>query len=127
MNCYKFFLIVLASLSIAACDMHPDMHTLSSNKEGSAARVIAANNGCMGCHAVATTIVGPAWKRVSQRYKNTENAKDLLIAKIKSGSKGNWNAETKGQTMPGFEGRMTDEEISIVVDYILALDTTIQN
>ena len=127
MNCYKLFLIVLASLSIAACDMHPDMHALSSNKEGSAARVIAANNGCMGCHAVSNKIVGPAWKKVSQRYKNTENAKALLIAKIKSGGKGSWNNETKGKTMPGFEGRMTDEEISIVVDYILALDATVKN
>jgi len=131
MNRYKLFLTLLASLSFTACDMnqnmHQNMHALSSNKEGSGARVIAASNGCMGCHAVSNKIIGPAWKKVSERYKDIPDAKIKLIAKIKSGGKGNWLRETKGKTMPGYEGKMSDEEITTIVDYILALDEARQN
>ena len=79
---------------ISACDINEDMRSLSANKGDSDARTIAASNGCMGCHAVSNKVVGPAWKRVSEHYKNTANAKELLIAKIKSGGNGNWKSAT---------------------------------
>jgi len=124
MNFYRLSLIVAASVAITACDINEDMRSLSANKAGTDARVIAANNGCMGCHSVSNTVVGPAWKRVAQRYEHIAGAKALLIAKIKSGGKGNWNNETGGEIMPGFEGKMREEQISMIVDYILSLKTT---
>jgi len=113
--------LLAACLLFSACDINNDMRALSANKENSDARIIAADNGCMGCHSVANKIVGPAWKRVSQRYQNIPDARDLLIAKIKSGGKGNWDNETGGKIMPGFEGKMSETEIAILVDYILKL------
>jgi len=124
MKIYKqalFSISILAALTLSACDINQDMRALSSNKEGSDARVIAASNGCMGCHAVSNKIIGPAWKKVAKYYKNIPDAKSLLITKIKTGGKGNWNNETGGETMPGYEGKMSEEEISEIVDYILSL------
>ena len=118
----KALFILTTAFLITACDINEDMRSLSANKADSDARTIAASNGCMGCHAVSNKVVGPAWKRVAQHYKKTANAKDLLIAKIKSGGKGNWNHETGGESMPGFEGKINDKDIATIVDYILALE-----
>ncbi len=106
---------------IASCDINESMQSLSSNKVATKARSIAANNGCMGCHAVSNLIVGPAWKKVSQFYVDNPNARKILIDKIKAGGKGTWNHETGGETMPGFAGKMADEDIAEVVEYILSL------
>ncbi len=114
-------LLIAACITLTACDINDNMRELSANKGDADARTIAANNGCMGCHAVANKVVGPAWKRVAQHYKNTDNAKELLVAKIKTGGKGNWDHETGGKTMPGFDGKISDKDITAIVEYILAL------
>ena len=114
------FLLVLALL-ITACDTGDAMRESSKNNPTIHARVIAADNGCMGCHAVGVTVIGPAWKLVAKHYKNEPDSKALLINSIKKGGKGNWNNITGGQSMPAHEDRMSDEDIAIVVDYILAL------
>ena len=108
-------------LFVTGCDINEEMRAKSANQAGVEARVIAADNGCMGCHAVSNLIVGPAWQKVSHFYLDNPNAKNILVNKIKNGGKGTWNHETGGETMPGFEGKMSDEEIAIVVDYILSL------
>lgn len=119
---YKKALLLLATCTLfTACDINSDMRALSANKGDSNARTIAASNGCMGCHSVSNKVVGPAWKRVAQRYKNTPDARTLLIEKIKSGGKGNWDNETGGETMPSFEGKISDEDLSVLVEYILEL------
>ena len=116
---YITLFILLFSLS--ACDVGDSMREASKSNPKTQARVIAADNECLSCHAVGVTVVGPAWKLVAKKYKNNPNAKSFLINKIKHGGKGNWNDMTGGQTMPGFKDRMSEEDITLVVDYILAL------
>lgn len=108
-------------LFLTSCDVGDSMREASKNNPTSHARVIAADNGCMGCHAVSVTVVGPAWKLVAKKYKNEPNAREFLIQKIKKGGKGNWIEMTGGKVMPAHEDRMSDEDISKVVDYILKL------
>ena len=128
MKVYRFTLAAIATLTattiLTACDINENMKSMSANKGDSDARTIAASNGCMGCHAVSNKIVGPAWKRVATRYKNTANAKEILIAKIKSGGKGNWDNETGGESMPSFDGKISKKDLVKIVDYILSLETT---
>jgi len=115
------YLLVLPLLLMGGCDINESMQSLSSNKGVAKARTIAANNGCMGCHAVSNLIVGPGWKRVALYYKDIPDAEKVLVNKIKTGGKGVWNHETGGEIMPGYEGKMSDGEIKEVVKYILSL------
>lgn len=117
----KIIFISFLSLFITACDVGDSMREAAKNNPTANARVIAADNGCMGCHAVSVTVVGPGWKLVSRKYKNTPNAHEYLIQKIKRGGDGVWNEMTGGKSMPAYEGRMSDEHIEKLVDYILAL------
>jgi len=117
----RLAIVLFILFLLTACDVGDSMREASKNNPTSHARVIAADSGCMGCHAVSVTVVGPAWKLVAKKYKDDPGAKAFLIHKIKKGGKGNWNEMTGGKIMPAHEDRMSDEDISKLVDYILAL------
>lgn len=51
--------------------------------------LLKANN-CMACHAVATKMIGPAYKDVAAKYKGQEDATAALALKIRKGSSGVW-------------------------------------
>lgn len=120
-NMQRLIPVLLVTLIITACDMGSSMREASKNNPLANARVLAADNECLSCHSVGVTVVGPAWKLVAKKYKDQPGAKAFLIDKIKSGGKGNWNEMTGNQTMPGFKDRLSDEEVGVLVDYILAL------
>jgi len=117
----RYLLICIVIISINACDVGDSMREASKNNPITNARVLAADNECLSCHAVGVTVVGPAWKLVAKKYKDKPGAKAFLIEKIKIGGKGNWNKETGNQSMPGYKDRLTEQEIEVLVDYILAL------
>lgn len=85
------------------------------------ALTLAKQSGCLACHNVDKKVVGPAWKDVSARYKNDKEAKAKLIAKIKAGGKGNWTEVTGGMAMPPYSPRVSDNDIGILVDFVLSL------
>ena len=117
----RLMLVAILLTVISACDVSNSMREASKKNPKAYARVLAADNGCLSCHSVSVTVVGPGWKLVSRKYKNQPGAKAFLINKIKKGGKGNWDQLTGGLSMPAHEDRMSDEEIGLVVDYILAL------
>ena len=51
--------------------------------------LLKANN-CMACHAVATRMIGPAYKEVAAKYKGQKDATAALALKIRKGSSGVW-------------------------------------
>jgi cytochrome c len=53
---------------------------------------LARKNDCMGCHAVASQVVGPAYKDVAAKYKGDPEAVAKLMKSIREGSSGNWGA-----------------------------------
>ncbi|HVI70080.1 MAG TPA: c-type cytochrome [Pyrinomonadaceae bacterium] len=81
----------------------------------------AKNRGCFECHSVDKKVTGPAYKDVANRYKNDENARAALIETVKNGGKGHWTEVTGGVPMPPFSPRLTDAEITRLVDWILSL------
>ena len=82
---------------------------------------LARRSGCLACHSVDKKVVGPAWKEVAKRYKGSNEARDRLIAKVSNGGRGNWTEIVGNVAMPPYFPRVTKEDISRLVDFILSL------
>lgn len=95
--------------------------TPAKSESSSDALVLAQKSGCLACHSVEKKIVGPAWKDVSAKYKGDAEAKARLIAKVKSGGKGNWTEVTGGVPMPPYSPRVSDADIEKLVTFVLSL------
>ncbi len=76
---------------------------------------------CLACHAVDKKVVGPAWKDVAAKYKGDAGARDMLVAKVIKGGKGNWDKVTGGLAMSPHPAKPSKEEITKIVDEILKL------
>ena len=51
---------------------------------------LATAKNCMACHMVERKVLGPAFKDVAAKYKDTKGAVDLLADKIVKGGTGVW-------------------------------------
>ena len=51
---------------------------------------LARKNDCLGCHAVAVKLVGPAFKDVAAKYAGQDDAAERLAESIRNGSVGKW-------------------------------------
>ena len=76
---------------------------------------VANRNGCMACHQIASKVVGPAFKDVFKRYKDTTDGESRLLAKVRKGGQGVWGAIP----MPA-NPQLTDDELKLLVKWILA-------
>ena len=82
---------------------------------------LAKQAGCLQCHNVEKKVVGPAWADVADRYRDDAKARERLIETVKKGGKGNWTSITRGVPMPAHSPRLTDDEITRLVDWIRSL------
>jgi len=82
---------------------------------------LARKSGCLACHSVEHKVVGPAWHDVAARYRDDAGARERLIAKVKTGGKGNWTDVTGGVPMPPYSPRVADADIETLVDFVLSL------
>jgi len=55
-----------------------------------ASKALAMKYGCLGCHAVATQLVGPPYQAVAEKYADQPDAAAMLAARIRSGGSGKW-------------------------------------
>ena len=53
-------------------------------------KALADKSGCLGCHAIATKLVGPAYKDVAAKYADQADATDMLAKSIRAGGAGKW-------------------------------------
>jgi cytochrome c len=74
--------------------------------------------GCVGCHEVDATLIGPAYRDVAARYRNQPKAFDQLFAKVREGGTGNWG---KVAMPPNGEDKLSDLELQKLLHWILAL------
>ena len=51
---------------------------------------LAKKNDCLGCHAVAVKLVGPAFKDVAAKYAGQSDAAERLAQSVRGGSVGKW-------------------------------------
>lgn len=80
------------------------------------AKDLAAKNACLGCHAVASRILGPSYKEVAARYAQDKSVDaDALAARIRSGGKGKWGAiEMPPQTA------VSEADARVLAEWILS-------
>jgi cytochrome c len=69
--------LVLAAASLMACNSFAN-------------EALARKNDCLGCHAVAVKLVGPAFKEVAAKYEGQSDAAERLTESIRNGSVGKW-------------------------------------
>ncbi|MDE2082807.1 MAG: c-type cytochrome [Burkholderiales bacterium] len=62
----------------------------SAPSHASSALALAQKEGCLGCHAVATKIVGPAYQDVAAKYRGQPDAVATLVQHIREGGSGRW-------------------------------------
>ncbi|MCE9661742.1 MAG: c-type cytochrome [Burkholderiales bacterium] len=53
---------------------------------------LAQKKNCMACHAVATKVIGPAYKDVAAKYAGQADAVAKLSQKVIKGGSGVWGA-----------------------------------
>lgn len=75
----------------------------------------ATAKGCMACHGVARSGIGPAYEDVAARYKDRADAAEYLASKVKNGGQGVWGAVP----MPP-QGHVSDEEAALLVQWIMS-------
>ncbi|MBC7500308.1 MAG: c-type cytochrome [Herminiimonas sp.] len=86
---------------------------LASNAALANADLAKAKN-CMACHAVASKVVGPAYKDVAAKYSGQKDAEDKLTQKVLKGGSGVWGAVP----MPA-NAQVTEAESRTLVKWIL--------
>ena len=83
-------------------------------------------NGCLGCHAVASKKLAPAFAGIAKRNKrmNGSAAKVTVMNSIKNGSHGKYPMFSNS-SMPPFPN-ISKKDLSILADYILAQSSKAQ-
>ncbi len=114
---FSFLLLLLTGCGI----QDATQEEAEQQHESADIMVLARVNGCRRCHRVKTSVVGPAWELISERYKDSPDAKAFLMDKVKRGGSGNWDDITAGAAMPPHEGRISDMQLERLIDYILSL------
>jgi cytochrome c len=77
---------------------------------------IVQDNGCTGCHGVSETILGPAFRAVTDKYKaDPEAGSKHLHQKIREGGSGVW-----GQIPMPPQPALSDADLDTIVKWLLA-------
>lgn len=80
------------------------------------AAALAKKSGCMNCHAVAATVVGPSFKDIAAKYKGKADASATMTAKILNGGSGAWGT----MPMPSQKGKLSEADAKTLADWSLA-------
>ncbi len=127
--------LLLAVLALDGCEEkvdHPNegvdfdiAQDLQNARQQNQMPQLAARLGCTSCHALDYGLMGPAWKDVGKRYRNSVTFEyraktyplvEGLVQKISHGGTGNWGPEV----MPPIDPDGTKhEQIETLVRFIL--------
>jgi cytochrome c len=73
-----------------------------------ASEALAKSSGCLGCHAIDTKKMGPAFKEVAKKYKGNAAAEGKLVEAL-STAKGHPEVKAKG------------DDVKTLVKWVLSL------
>ncbi|WP_172588508.1 c-type cytochrome [Ferriphaselus amnicola] len=80
---------------------------------------LASKSGCLACHAIDADKIGPAWRKVGDKYKSDAHGASTIASNITRGGRFGWN---KSMAMPAKgAGRATEAEIAQLAAFIAAL------
>lgn len=72
-------------------------------------------NGCTACHEITERKIGPGWREIAAKYAGDAGAETRLLAKVKTGSIGNWGSIP----MPA-QSALKEADARALVQWILA-------
>jgi cytochrome c len=75
---------------------------------------LANKNACMGCHAMATKVLGPSYQEVAKKYAGQKDAQAALAKSIKAGGAGQW-----GQVPMPAQPQLSDADAAKLAAWIL--------
>jgi cytochrome c len=75
---------------------------------------LAKKHGCLGCHASTKKIIGPAFRDISEKYRNTPNSQNYLMLRVKNGGSGIWGVVA----MPANKN-MSDADLESIIQWVL--------
>lgn len=101
----RYFAVLATGMAFASGAMAEDGEAL------------ARKNNCTSCHAIATKVVGPAFRDVAARYRDDRNAQAMLERKVRSGGSGSWGS----MPMPATANSVSDGDIRSIVKWVLSL------
>ncbi|MBP9674195.1 MAG: c-type cytochrome [Bacteriovoracaceae bacterium] len=95
------------------------------------ANTLIKRSGCIACHDTEKSKIGPSYKEVANRYRDTSKVSYLsgktpatfLKEKVRSGSMKDkrWSDKYKGMMTPNPVSRISDADLEAVIKYILEL------
>ena len=83
--------------------------------QAQANEALANKSGCLGCHAVATKLVGPAYKDVAAKYAGQADAQAMLAQSIRNGSVGKW-----GELPMPAHPKLSDADVKKLAAWVLS-------
>lgn len=83
--------------------------------------------GCLTCHDIEKSKIGPPYRVIAKEYKGKKNAVEILARSITSGSVGKWQglASKYGIKVRAFympKQAVTKEEAKKIAEWILSLE-----
>lgn len=111
MYSFKNTLQVLPAI-LLVCGQFAFMHL---SHAAQAPEEIAKKSKCLGCHAIDKKMVGPSFKQISEKYQSTPAVIARLTDRIKNGGVGSWGVVS----MPANKANISDDEIKVVLNWIL--------
>jgi len=76
---------------------------------------LAKKYGCLSCHAPTKKIIGPAFRDIAEKYRNTPNTQNYLMLRVKNGGSGIWGVVA----MPGNKN-ISDTDLENVTQWVLS-------
>ena len=116
--------LIAVCIFLSGCGQQASSPNTLSAAEDARLFKLAQMNGCIECHTVTITSIGPSWQAVAERYKQAPRAETraLLIDSVMNGSKGKWITWRGDDGMPPLAKRVVKEDVEDLVDFILTLN-----
>lgn len=109
--------LVSSKSKVAALTVLAGSLLLAGNASAGPAEDLLKKHACTACHAIDGPLVGPAYKKVAEKYRGDAKAEAMLVQKVLNGGAGTW-----GQIpMPPHKGRVPDADVQNMIKFILAL------
>ncbi|MBC7395502.1 MAG: c-type cytochrome [Variovorax sp.] len=78
-------------------------------------QALANKSGCLSCHGLVHTQVGPGFAQVAARYRDDAGAPAHLAAKIRSGGVGVW-----GRLIMPRQPQVTEADAALLAKWVLS-------
>ncbi|MBK9160137.1 MAG: c-type cytochrome [Nitrosomonadales bacterium] len=79
---------------------------------------IAEDDGCMACHRIDGKYLGPSFRDIADRYRESPDATNYLIQKVTEGGFGGWGRMPMPPSDPKY---VTPADVKALVKFILSI------